>query len=226
MNVVRWADELKKTFHTYGPGAVLQDVGWRAVNKVASAQVLRGMTVRVSDVQDPTLFDAPGFEGRFVGADELEPYAAGAHEFTSEFVKSAMAHGDRCYAIFDGDKLASYGWYSNRPTPVDDHLLLHFDPAYTYMYKGFTAKAYRGKRLHAVGMCRALRAVTDEGKKGLISWVYSNNFASLRSTERMGYRIFGSAFAVRAGSHVASYATPGCREYGFWLEKLPVDGAV
>jgi len=80
--------------------------------------------------------------------------------------------------------------------------------------------AYRGKRLHAVGMCRALRAVTEEGRNGLISWVFSNNFASLRSVMRMGYRIFGEAYVLRAGTRSFTYATSACRDYGFWVEPL------
>jgi hypothetical protein len=134
------------------------------------------------------------------------------------------ARGDRCYALFDGESLAAYGWYSNLPTPIDEHFVLHFDRAYTYMYGGYTLPAYRGKRLHAVGMCRALRAITEEGKKGLISDVFSNNFASLQSVTRMGYRIFGEVYLFRAGNHCFTYATNGCRNYGCWVE-APGPGA-
>ena len=103
--------------------------------------------------------------------------------------------------------------------------MLHFDHAYTYMYKGYTVPAYRGKRLHAVGMCRALRAFTDEGKKGLISYVFSNNFASLHSVLRMGYRIFGEVYVLRAGTHAFTYATIGCRDYGFRVESPKASAA-
>jgi hypothetical protein len=117
-----------------------------------------------------------------------------------------------------------YGWYSDLPTPIDEHFVFHFDRAYTYMYGGYTLPAYRGKRLHAVGMCRALRAVTEEGKKGLISNVFSNNFASLQSVTRMGYRIFDEVYLLRAGNHCFTYATKGCRNYGCWVES-PDPGA-
>jgi hypothetical protein len=87
------------------------------------------------------------------------------------------------------------------------------------MYKGYTVPAYRGLRLHAVGMCRALREFTAEGKAGLISYVQSNNFASLRSVGRMGYRIFGTVFLVRVGGRFFAYSTSGCRDYDFWVEQ-------
>ncbi len=214
-------DYMVENVNKYGVGALLHDVECRLVNKLVQFQVLKGMTVRLQDVTDPGLFEARGFDGRFVGEDELAKFAHdGAHDFSIDFLRQACMRGDRCYALFEGEALASYGWYSNLPTPIDDHFMLHFDPAWTYMYKGYTVPAYRGKRLHAAGKCRALRTVTEEGKSGLISWVFSNNFASLHSVARIGYRIFGEAYLLRAGSHSLTYATRACRDYGFWAEAL------
>ena len=210
---------ISENITNYGAGAMLHDIECRVVNKIAHFQVLKGMTVRLQDVKDPGLFDAQGFDARFVGEDELAKFAhEGTHDVSLEFLRRARARGDRCYALFDGTALAAYGWYSNLPTPIDDYFVLHFDPAYTYMYKGYTVPAYRGKRLHAVGMCRALRAVTEEGKRGLISYVFSNNFASLHSVARMGYRIFGQVYTFRVNHRCLTYATKGCSEYGFWVE--------
>jgi hypothetical protein len=210
---------IRENVRTYGMGATLHDIEYRVANKITHFEIFKGMTVRMQDVKDPALFEAPGFDGRFVGEDELAKFArGGTHDLSVEFLRQASARGDRCYALFDGEALAAYGWYSNLPTPIDEHFVLHFDPVWTYMYKGYTAPAYRGKRLHAVGMCRALRAVSEEGRRGLISWVFSNNFASLRSVARMGYRIFGEVYVLRAGGRSFSYATGACRDYGFWVE--------
>jgi len=203
----------------YGAGALLHDLQCRLLNQLGYFEVLKGMTVRVQDVRDPGLFDAQGYQARFVGVDELQRLARDdANEMPIEFLHLALARRDRCYALFDGTQLAAYGWYTNRAAPLDAHYTLHFDTGWTYMYKGYTLPAWRGKRLHAVGMCRALRALTDEGRRGLISCVASNNFASLHSVTRMGYRIFGAAWLLRLAGHAVSYATPGCRAYGFRVE--------
>jgi len=217
---------VRENIQRYGVRAALHDLACRALNRLASFQILEGMTVRMQDVRDPALFDAPGFEGRFVGEDELARFAhEEAHDFSIEFLRGARARGDRCYALFDRDALAAYGWYSGIPTPIDEHFVLHFDPAWTYMYKGYTAPAYRGRRLHAVGMCRALRAFAEEGKRGLVSYVLSNNFASLHSVTRMGYAIFGEVYVLRAAGHSITYETPGCSEYGFRVECHAPDAA-
>jgi len=219
MEMRKLVGTIQENVRKYGMGATLHDIECRVVNRVAHFRILKGMTVRMRDVKDPGLFEARGFEARFVGEDELAKLAYnGTHDFSVKFLREARARGDRCYALFDGDALAAYGWYSALPTPIDEHFVLHFDRAYTYMYKGHTLPAYRGKRLHAVGMCRALRAITEEGKKGLISNVFSNNFASLQSVTRMGYRIFGEVYLFRAGNHCFAYATNGCSNYDFWVE--------
>jgi len=52
-----------------------------------------------------------------------------------------------------------------------------------------------------------------------VSYVESNNFASLKSTVRMGYRIFGTIAILKAfGVHVAR-ASAGCRERGVRVER-------
>jgi hypothetical protein len=86
------------------------------------------------------------------------------------------------------------------------------------MFKGYTVPAQRGKRLHAVAMCQALQALANEGQRGLVSYVASNNFASLKSTARMGYRQFGDLYLVQAAGRSFTWATPGCRPYGFRVE--------
>jgi hypothetical protein len=214
---------LGNSIRKHGVGATTHDLQCRLINSVAQFQILRGMTVRMRDVRDKTLFKAPGFDARFLRMSELWIYAQDpAHQISPEFLQVAVSRGDRCYALIDlrNGALAAYGWYTGTDAPLDEHFTLHFARDWIYMFKGYTMPAYRGQRLHAVGMCRALRAFTEEGRKGLISCVASNNFASLQSVARMGYRIFGDAYLLRAAGRTFAYATNGCRPYGFWVEPL------
>jgi len=222
VNLEQVVGHFQDTARRHGVGAALHDVECRMLNKVSRFEILKGMVVEPADVTDPALFEAPGYQGRFVDPAILQTRArAGEAELDPGFLEEAARRGDRCYAMFEGDALVCYGWYAHQPTPIDEHFQLHFDAAYTYMFKGYTVPAHRGKRLHAVGMCRALRAFADEGRRGLVSYVASNNFASLKSTARMGYRQFGDIYLVRAAGRSFSYATPGCRPYGFRVEPLP-----
>jgi hypothetical protein len=215
MQPIQMMRQLRETSARYGARAALYDLHFRVVNRVVSFNVLRAMRVSMADVPSGEMFEAPGFDARFLSPAELEAKAReGTHDFSREFLAQARERGDRCYGIFDGDTLASHGWYAERSTAINEHYMLHFDPAYTYMFKGYTIPAYRGQRLHAIGMCRALRAFTEEGKKGLVSYVASNNFASLRSVARMGYQIFGNLYLARRGGHALAFASGGCLPYG------------
>ncbi|NVB81403.1 MAG: GNAT family acetyltransferase [Kofleriaceae bacterium] len=215
--MVARANELAKQF---GRRAALHDLQLRVLNKLMPFQVLKGMTATADEI-DKRLLDAGGLETRFCTRDEL--YAAMtdaemSEEMTIDFIEAALAKGDECYGIFDGQKLVSMGWYSNQPTPLSDNLTLCFDRSWMYMYKGYTLRAYRGKRLHGVGMSLALYAYTKRGARGLISYVKSNNFQSLRSTERMGYRIFGDIYIAQPIGRSVTWSTPGCAEYDFRVE--------
>lgn len=217
MNLGNVVQRLIDTDKHFGHAAALYDLEYRGVNRLVPVSVLRGMTAVVQDI-DPRLFNAGPFAARFCTQKELlasveEPEVR--EEMTPEFVERALLRGDECFGIFDGERLASFGWYSSRPTSIDSELYLYFDSAWMYMYKGFTLGAYRGKRLHGIGMSLALREYTARGSKGLISYVEANNFASLRSTEKMGYKRFGSVYVARVGGRVATWSTPGCKPYGF-----------
>lgn len=206
---------------SFGPAAALHDLRVRTVNGLGSAsfKILKGMTAVQSHVDDR--LPAPGFDGRFATREELVAATARleiANEMSAVFVDWALHRGDECFALFDRGEVASFGWYSTRPTPIEDDLIMHFDPAWVYAYKGYTLPAYRGKRLHSAGKRMALAAFTQRGARGLVSYVESNNFRSLRSTRRVGYRVFGDLYVVRALGRVHAWSTPGCRPYGFRLE--------
>jgi hypothetical protein len=204
---------------SFGGVAALRSLGYRALNKILPIRILLGMTAVLDDV-DRTLFDTSGFAVRLAADDELRA-AAGEPEWAAEmprsFVDQALARGDECVGIFDGKRLVSIGWYARTPTPISPSLVLHFDAAWTYMYKGFTLKSHRGKRLHGIGMTFALQHFTDRGARGLISYVEFDNLMSLRSVERMGYRLFGDIYVARIGGRERLWSTPGCRPYAFYL---------
>ncbi|HTE54266.1 MAG TPA: hypothetical protein VK698_25600 [Kofleriaceae bacterium] len=202
---------------SFGPGAALHELKQRVYNRVVPLQVLRGMTAELTHVP-AALFDAGDYRGRFATRAEVLACATPDYEMTPDFARDALDRGDRCFAMFHGKRMASLGWYARQPTHISRGLVLHFDPAWVYMYKGFTHPDHRGKRLHGIGMSLALREHTERGARGLISYVRSTNFASLRSVERMGYRIFGDIYLARVMGVVKTWTSPGCADHGFRLE--------
>ncbi len=196
----------------------------RTINRLVFFRILTCLVTTAVDTK--FLSGEPRYTGGFLDADELERYAGDDRcELPRDFVHRALARGDECYAVRDGDVLAGYGWYSNRPTAVFDSpdkggedLRLHFSHRYTYMYKGYTHPDYRGQRLHAIGMTRALDAYRRRGFEGLVSCVESDNYASLKSCYRMGYKDFGRIRVAKLFGRYVIHCSPGCRAYDFRLE--------
>lgn len=216
--IVTRASEVTRSF---GRRAAFHDLQQRIVNRLVPFQVLKGM-IATADGIDQTLLDAGGLQTRFVTRDELlaaASIAEVAEEMSVEFIDQASGRGDECFGIFDGRDLVSFGWYSNQPTQISDNLTLCFDRSWMYMYKGYTLRSHRGKRLHGIGMSLALRAYNRRGSLGLISYVRSTNFQSLRSTERMGYQVFGDVYIAEPGGRPVIWATPGCAAYDFRVER-------
>jgi len=199
----------------HGLANTLHLLAVRLINQVVRFKILRGVHVAKAD---PAFLDyPPAYTPSFLLPGALQAFADDPRsEMSRPFVEDALRHGDECYAICDGEKLAAYGWYSTRPTPIDpSDLTLQFADGYVYMYKGFTDRDYRGQRLHAIGMTRALQHYLDTGYKGIVSYVESTNFDSLKSCFRMGYHVFGSVYVLRVFGRYFTFASPGCDAFEF-----------
>ena len=212
-------DEIVQEFKRFGAVKTVQDLALRSLNVLVSARVLKGVTI--DSVQPEFLNCDRPYDGGFVSEAVLSELIRDhpEYEMSPGFLRQAFAKGDECYAFLDGSVLANYGWYSNRPTAIDaPGVTLHFDNRYIYMYKGFTHPDYRGQRLHAISMTRALEAYLARGYEGIVSYVTWNNFSSLKSCYRMGYRDFGNIYMARIFGRYVTHADRSCALYDFRLE--------
>ena len=190
----------------------------KLVNLAFPFTILRGVSVERPD--EDFLACPEGYSAGFLSAHALARHAQHpATELSVEFLANALGAGDECYAICEGATLASYGWYATGPTPAHaSELELHFAPGWVYMYKGFTDTRHRGRRLHAIGMTRALQHYVSRGHEGIVSYVESTNFDSLKSCHRMGYQVFGSIYVARIFGRYLTFSSPGCERFDFRLE--------
>ncbi len=200
----------------HGSHAAIYDLAIRSVNRLV---YLKTLICVVLEHVDPVSQILPAHLDyvRLEGARLSLFSSVKENELSEEFVRDALAQGNECYAVLDGNTLASYGWYSKTPTLVDKDLRVHFNQQYVYRYKGFTSKPYRGQRLHSIGMMLALNEYQNQGFKGLIAYVESNNFNSLKSCYRMGYRTCGHLRVLRVARRYFIQNGQGCSDYGLKL---------
>jgi hypothetical protein len=199
----------------YGVRRALYSAALKVINMVVLYKILRCVCV---DCVDPDFLQYPGnLTVGFLSEPMIRRFAADDENGMSRaFVEEALAKGDECYGILSQNTLVSYGWYSKQPTRIDPpELLLEYSKDYIYMYKGYTRIDSRGQRLHGIGMTLALQHYISNGRKGIVSYIEADNFASLNSSLRMGYRIFGSIYIVRVLGASLSYRTSGCRKFDF-----------
>ncbi len=220
MNVASAFHSISNTVHNHGGLSTLYDVFIRAANKCVYYKNLRYLVV---DAIEPRCLQLPpNFRFGLIAEHDLLAFAKDPeNELSIEFVRDALRKGDECYGIFDGDILASYGWYSRQPTLLEtDDLLLLFDQQLVYMYKGFTLNPYRGLRLHAIGKTRALAEYLSRGCKAMVFCVESNNFGSLKSAYRMGARDCGQMRIVRLGRKYIIRSDSKCAKFGLALNQI------
>src|ERR1051326_8641631 len=102
---------------TFGIVSGAHDLAVRALNRVGYLRILKGVVITAPGESPSTLSYRHGVA-------EPEPLRAiaqdPAYELDTVFLQQAFAKGDECYAIWDGDVLASYGWYSTAPTRMRD----------------------------------------------------------------------------------------------------------
>lgn len=212
---------IRKNAADFGWPAALQAAAQSAIKRFALLRVLQ--CVQVCEVEPDYLAIDPRFEHGFLDTAALRRFGSDPrYDLSPQFLDEALAKGDQCYGITDGDRLVSFGWYSAMPTKISDDLRICFDQRYVYMYKGFTDPDYRGQRLHACGMTLALKRFRERGAKGLVSYVDSTNFDSLRSCYRMGYSDVGKIYCLRAADHYWIHADAGCRRVGVALHEMYV----
>jgi hypothetical protein len=170
--------------------------------------------LELANLSDDRCVLPEGYTGGFADYETLRAQAAEdpALDMNEEFLNEAIGKQDLCYAISTEGKIVSYGWYSQKPTKMQDDVYFYFNNQYVYMYKGVTKPEYRGKRLHAIGMASAMKSPQLISSKGMVSCVERQNLASLRSVYRMGYRRIGSIYMLNFLGRHYNFSTPGCEK--------------
>lgn len=209
MGIASLAEQIRR----FGAREAFAALSLRAAERAADLHVLKVIAIRRPN--DEYLRIEPCYQHGFLDEATLRRYAQDAiYDLPESFLDEALSRGDRCYGVLEGDRLASFGWYSRKPTPLDLGGAFHFDRRYVYMYKGFTHHDYRGRRLHAIGMTWALKCVLEEGLLGLVSYVDAANNSSLKSCYRMGYEDVGRIYVGRVRGRALTMADAGARSLG------------
>ena len=190
----------------------------KALNKLVYVDELRLFRLAWADADRSFLAAAGDWTARALAPAEVERFggdaATGLHQ---PYLAEAQANGDQCFALLDGERLASYSWYSQKPTILTGAFRLTYPSRYVYMHHSFTPEGYRGRRLHTIGIVLALRDWAQRGHEEFLCVVSGDNTSSLKSTGRAGYRLVGRLWMAGARNHYVYRANRGCRRLGCYV---------
>lgn len=214
---------LRDSIRRYGMMATAHILIYKLAKRLLHYLSMKCVGIALPVSKQRVLENSVGYTIRFLEQSELVEFSRQAeYEIPSEFLQGAFRRGDECVGVLDGPTLISYGWYSRRPTAIDDDLVLHFDPTYVYMYKGFTHPKYRGRHLSDLVMAFALEEYTKKGSKGLVSFAESHNLPSLKALYGMGCKDLGTIYAIKLfGKYFVSHSR-SCHQLQFRL--VPIMG--
>ncbi len=208
---------LEADLKQYGLLRIAEDIALRGLNRVMLLKILCCLkldTVRPEFISPPT-----GYRGTILTDSQLSQFSKlPEYDLPQTFVDQASAKGDQCYALFRGETLGAYQWYSTEATDYGRHgMKVKFSNDYVYMYKAFTHPAHRGKRLYPIGVTAMLAAYSSRRYRGMVCLVDINNFASLSSCYRMGFTDCGRIYAAALFNRCFSISDLSARDYGFRL---------
>ena len=198
--------------------ALLRAAYYRA-NAFTSLYAYR-LAVLAPDSVKPGLLDhGTAYSIRPLGEDELETFSRDpSNRLPPEFVAEGLAREDICIAVLDRDELASFSWYTERPTVLEDGATVHFSARTVYAFHGYTKPAYRGQHLLGLGNASATRFFAARGREAILGLTDWANYASLSSLRRTGFKTSGVALRLGRSPHPRFWVSPGCRRYGLRLE--------
>lgn len=204
----------------FGAFTAARILAHRILRRACTYNVFVTIERRLGDLDPQFLCPPDDLTGQFLTPDEIYEIASDPlMGMSQEFASFAIQRGDRCYGIFSARTPVGYGWYSKIPTPIDDHLVVHFHDTHLYMYKGFTLECRRGRRLHAFGIALALKQLTLEGYTGTVSYVVADNIRSVRSLLRLGYRSLGKIYSARFFGRTFIYTPPAHRQMSVTIKR-------
>lgn len=211
-------DLIKKTYKYHGLPNVFHLISLKVVNKILPFKILTCVLITDSKISNDS--DSK-FKGHFFDDQQIKMFAQNeAYELPASFVDSAMQKGDECLGIIGDGELVGYGWYSNDDTLTDlHHLKFCFDPSYIYAYKGFTKMEYRGKRLQGLRLQLALNHYQKKGYRGIVYYIESDNYDSLKSCHRMGFKVIGAIAVFKAFGKVYRLNSRSAKQHNVRLSE-------
>jgi ribosomal protein S18 acetylase RimI-like enzyme len=123
--------------------------------------------------------------------------------------------GRRCYAAWDGDRIAAYGWASRGSECVGElERAFHMAPDEAYIWDCVTLPEYRGRGLYSALLAYMFSELRDAGVRRIWIGASLDNQPSIKGFMNAGFRpaiklVYGRLLALRCAWVIAYPDAPG-----------------
>ena len=151
-------------------------------------------------------------------ASERELWAATSNpdvHISADFLREALARGDKAYAAFDDGQIVAYTWRTGETAPHDGGLRVQVSPPFVYGYKGFSLPSHRGMRLNIAVNEAASAHYRELGYTHSAGFVALYNQSKLVNEREHGYEFLGYAGYLRWFGRIIPFRTHGAKQAGF-----------
>jgi hypothetical protein len=203
-------------------------LGWLHTLLWSSASLGRRFSIHifvvtVHDIDENEGRDDPnavGFEGHLLTPDEvLRSFnRTEGYSYSRAFAIDALARGDRCFGLFEGERLVWYCWYARASAPAFDDVDVVSEFPFLYAYNAYTDADRRGRGLHRIGVVASGRFFAREGYRAITAYMEAHNLPPLIAARAMGERFVGFVVLRRGAQRVRWFATRGCRDAVFRIQ--------
>jgi GNAT superfamily N-acetyltransferase len=143
----------------------------------------------------------PGVEVRLVCEDDVSAYLRLRPDQSEALVRSRLALGDRCFAVWRGREILHAGWVATRSACLVPHLEreIRLLPGDVHTYDHYTRADARRLGCARLRMVVSLSTCRDEGRLRTIGLVAWENAAALAAARAARYQALGLVSWARFG---------------------------
>lgn len=180
----------------FGFLAGLQSLAYGVTRRLLRLHIYHLVTIETTNV---TAIDDDEITYRVLTPDEIMHFACDAANALDEHFHRRLDSGqDLCFAAISDGKLLNYCWYAMNSIE-GEHTWgspVSFPASCAYFYKAFTHPNFRGRGINHKAIVKALGELSRRGINHVFGLVEINNWSSLRSCYRTGFRSIGRLVAM------------------------------
>ena len=209
---------IRQDIEYFGIACAIYDVVVRLLGRFMFVKILR--VLALSSITTEHILPS-NYRFERIPGEQLPALSKNKEYGLNPVLLQELARGENvCFGIYDGETLANYLFIFLTPVLMSDDLEVIFSSRCAYLCAAFTHPAYRGLHLNSIASGLAFKQYSELDVEALLAYVESNNFSSLKSFRRIGWRTIGTVHIVHLFGRYFIRNGPGCGTYSFRVSPI------